>query len=533
MFFHKLIPCAPPPPRFTFPFCYEPHPLCLQATAEVQRYIAAGHGWRQEADRGKMFGVLVAKAADGTVGYLAAYSGQLGGRNDLPYFVPAVYDMLRPGGPFKVREAEISAINARLAEIEAAGVEAEAQARLCALRRSFEAEEAGYKAAMAEAKRRRDELRAAGADEAALVGQSQFMKAELRRMKKRHACRLEAEAAAVAGVAAEGERLREERRVMSERLQGWLFSQFRMLNALGQRRDLNDIFAAETGGAPPAGAGECCAPKLLQCAYEHGLRPLCMAEFWWGESPRTELRRHLHYYPACRGKCLPILRHMLKGLDVDPDPLAAGGEGRIEVVYEDGHVAVVVKPAGMLAVPGLTARRSVADVLREAWGAGATPFMVHRLDMDTSGLLVVAKDECSYRLLQAQFASRSVRKRYEALLDAQHLAAGEGRISLPMRPDPMDRPRQVVDPLNGREAVTYYRVLSESSRGVRVSLHPVTGRTHQLRVHCAHPLGLDAPILGDPLYGLRADRLYLHAAAVEFCHPATGRPMSFKSAPEF
>lgn len=533
MFFHPLHSTIAPPQRFTFPFCYEPHPLCLQAAAEVQRYIAAEGSWREEISRGKMFGVLVVGAPGGGLGYLAAYSGQLGGRNDWPFFVPAVFDILQPGGHFKEKEAEISAINARLKELEASGDEAEAQRRLDETRRACEAEEADYKVAMAEAKRQRDALRATGADEAALTRQSQYMKAELRRMKRRHAEAISKAGREATEAGREAAGLRAERRVRSDELQAWIFAQFRMLNAKGQRRDLNDIFRAETGGAPPSGAGECCAPKLLQCAYEHGLRPLCMAEFWWGESPKTELRRHLHYYPACRGKCLPILRHMLQGLDVDPDPLQRDDDGRLEIIYEDRWMAVANKPAGMLSVPGRTERRSVESVLRAQWGGKAEPLMVHRLDMDTSGLLIVGKSEEAHRLLRAQFEGRKVKKRYVALLDTPHLAACEGRICLPLRPDPMDRPRQVVDSVAGREAITYWRAAGQRSGHARVELHPLTGRTHQLRVHCAHPEGLGAPILGDALYGRRADRLYLHAESIELCHPATGRPLSFKAEAEF
>ena len=503
------------------------------AAAEVQAYVASQDEWRNEVDQGKMFGVLVAAAPDGTLGYLAAYSGQLCGRNDWPFFVPAVFDILRPGGHFKEREAEITAINSRIKQLESEGAEAEANSRLDEIRRRCEAEEAAYKTAMADAKRRRDALRAEGADEDALTRESQYMKAELRRIKKRHTAMIDGAAAAATEAGRELNRLRAERHRRSDELQAWIFEQFSMLNARGERRDLNDIFLSETGGAPPSGAGECCAPKLLQYAYSEGLHPLCMAEFWWGESPRTELRRHLHYYPACRGKCRPILKHMLKGLDVDPNPLRDDDDGQLETVYEDRWLAVVAKPQGMLSVPGLTGRRSVESLLRERWAGTAVPLMVHRLDMDTSGLLVVAKNEDTRRRLQAQFEGRSIKKRYVALLDTPHLATREGRIDLPMRPDPLDRPRQVVDREHGREAVTYYRVTDERGGRVRVALHPLTGRTHQLRVHCAHPDGLDAPICGDALYGQRADRLYLHAESITFCHPDTSQTLSFKSEAPF
>lgn len=533
MLFHPLHTGVTPPPRFTYPFCYEPHPLCLMAAAEVQEHIARAGGWRAEADRGKMFGVLVVARADGALGYLAAYSGQLDGRNDLPFFVPAVYDMLRPGDRFKTGEAAIETLSARIAALEADEGLAGARRRLDSVRREGSGAVAAYRALIAEAKLRRNALRAERGDSAELTRESQHQKAELRRLKRRWAeAEGEAQRAVEERLQAIG-RLKAERRRLSDGLQRWLFSQFRMLNARGQERDLNDIFEAETGGAPPAGAGECCAPKLLQYAYRNGLRPLCMAEFWWGGPPRTELRRHLHYYPACRGKCLPILRHMLQGLDVDPDPLADDDGGRLDTVWEDASLAVVAKPAGMLSVPGNTGRRSVFSILGGRWGDGCAPLMVHRLDMDTSGLLLVAKTEEAARQLRAQFEARSVRKGYVALLDTTRLDPPEGRIALPLRPDPLDRPRQVVDFRLGRQAVTSYRLLSAEGGRVRVELHPVTGRTHQLRVHCAHPLGLGAPIVGDPLYGRRGPRLLLHAASIEFVHPDTGRRMTFRFEPEF
>ena len=533
MRFHPLRSAIAPPPRFTYPFCYEPHPLCLAAAAEVQRHIMQSAGWREEADRGKMFGVLVAADGDGAIGYLAAYSGLLGGSNDLPFFVPAVYDMMQPGGRFKEGEAEITAINRRIEALEGDGALREAKERLAQVTADAEREVALHKAAMAEAKRRRDELRAGGSDSEALTRESQYMKAELRRLKKRHEAAIEEARRDADSRLRVIEGLKEERRRRSDELQRWLFEQFRMLDANGRERDLNDIFEAETGGAPPSGAGECCAPKLLQYAYRHGLRPLCMAEFWWGESPRTELRRHLHYYPACRGKCLPILKHMMQGLDVDPDPLASDPGSRVEVVYEDAALAVVLKPSGLLSVPGRGDRPSVESLLAERWAGECTPLMVHRLDMDTSGLLVVAKTVQAQRLLRAQFEGRGVSKRYVALLDAPRLPIPEGRISLPLRPDLTDRPRQMVDEVYGREAVTYYRVAGSKGDHTRVFLHPITGRTHQLRVHCAHPLGLNAPILGDALYGRRAERLYLHAERIEFVHPETGRRVSFRREEEF
>ncbi len=537
--FHSLDTDIPKPGRFTFPFCYEPHPLCLLAASEVQRYIAAEPVWSEEIGRGKMFGVLVVES-EGRLGYLAAYSGLLQGRNDWPFFVPAVYDMLQPDGVFRQGERAIEAVGREIERLENSDQYRTLTERANAIRLENGAEEQAYKALMAEAKARRDALRGGSvlSEEAAeaLVRESQHMKAELRRMRKRHAERLEAVEREVEAMRMDMERLKNRRRTMSDDLQRWLFSQFQMLNSRGERRSLLDIFSASTGGIPPSGAGECCAPKLLQYAFSHGLTPVCMAEFWWGESPKAEVRHHLSYYPACRGKCKPILEYMMQGMETDPDPLADGRDGdAIETVYEDDVMAVVCKPAGMLSVPGKSVRKSVLSELRKRWPSADGPLLVHRLDMDTSGLLVAAKTMAAYVNLQRQFASRTIRKTYVALLSCRPDRPESGVINLPMRPDPLDRPRQVIDEVYGKEAQTEYRIVGESRGLTRVLLVPHTGRTHQLRLHCAHESGLGAPVEGDVLYGrsaqrqsLHGQRLFLHAQSIELLHPVTGKPLRFE-----
>lgn len=524
---HPLDTAVEPPQRFTYPFCYEPHPLCIAAAERVQRFIAASE-WRSEADRGKMFGVLVAER-DGRLCYIAAYSGLLAGRNDLPGFVPPVFDAQRPDGHFKVREAEISAINSRVKELESSPERLRLAAEHDAAVARAAAEEERYRLLTMQAKSARDARRQAGVtpeEEEALTAESRFMKAELHRIRQRNRLATAATAAALREYDDRIKELKSLRKRMSDDLQAWLFSRFVMLDARGTALDMTEIFRQYAAHEPPAGSGECCAPKLLQYAYRNGLRPRCMAEFWWGESPRTELRRHLHFYPACRGKCRPILAHMLQGLDVDPDPLAAGGEATPEIIYEDGHIAVVCKPAGMLSVPGKTERGSVLSFMRRRTPGNTAITVAHRLDMDTSGLLVVAMTETAYRDLQKQFLERTVKKRYTAVVDGT--VSGGGRISLPLRPDPLDRPRQVVDTDGGKEAVTVWRAIEQRGGRTLVELYPATGRTHQLRVHCAHRDGLDAPITGDRLYGTAGGRLMLHAGRIEFTHPATGRRMIFE-----
>ena len=438
MVLHPLHTNIAKPERFTYPFCYEPHPLCQLAAKEVQAEIA-----RINPKEGKMFGVLVVEMSEklkvkseksiASLGFLAAYSGLLEGRNDWPYFVPPVYDAQQPDGYFKTKEREISQLSIVNSQLDA------------------------------------------------------------------------------------------QRREMSQNLQEWLFHQYQLLNARGEVKDLVDIWQdyydrpklRQKYPLPPGGTGDCCAPKLLQYAYQHGLKPVCMAEFWWGESTKTELRQHLNYYPACRGKCKPILSWMLQGLEVDPDPeLLSFQKMDIPVVYEDEWLLVVDKPSGMLSVPGRVSECSVETVMQERYPGCK---VAHRLDMGTSGLLIIAKTPDVYRALQEQFVKHQVKKKYVAMLDDVRCKMEEGRgtISLPLRPDPMNRPRQIVDMEHGKRAVTDYEFLTSNL----VALYPQTGRTHQLRIHCAHPDGLGRPIVGDELYGTKGERLMLHAAEIWFRHP--------------
>lgn len=531
--FHPLRSGIPGPAKFTNPFHYEPHPLCLEAAAGVQAYIAGCAPLRADADRGKMFGVLVAETADGRLGYLAAYSGLLAGRNDHAFFVPPVFDAMRPGGYFKTREAGITAINREIDDILESESYASAKRGRDRIMRENKEEEDAFRRKMAEAKARRDERRrspvgVSAEEEAAMVRESQFMKAELRRVRRRCKARLAPAEAEVEAVEAVISRLKARRKQMSDALQRWLFSQYVMLDARGKRRDLCSIFAETPMRVPPSGAGDCCAPKLLQYAYSHGLRPVCMAEFWWGASPVGEIRHHLRYYPACRGKCLPILTHMLQGLDVDGGSPERAVTEPLEMVYEDEWLAVVDKPAGMKSVPGKMPGASVLEEMRLRRPGKGFVELVHRLDMDTSGLLLVAYDGAVYKQLQAQFAARGVKKRYVALLDGVPDRPRQGVVSLPLSADPLDRPYQKVDHEGGKEAVTEYRITGVDGRRACVELFPLTGRTHQLRVHCAHPGGLGTPIVGDRLYGHPGGRLCLHAEMLSFMHPVTGKKITLE-----
>ena len=449
----------PKPERFTYPFCYEPHPLCLLAAEEVKREIE-----RIQPTEGKMFGVLVVETpedfSDGTcptrMSFLAAYSGLLEGRNDWEYFVPPVFDAQQPNGHFKQTEREISDMNV------------------------------------------------------------QFLTDEQKAKRKQ----------------------------MSEDLQQWLFRQYRFLNAKGEERDLIHVWQNYHSSPrirnrfplPPGGTGDCCAPKLLQYAYLNGLKPLCMAEFWWGPSPKSEVRHHGQFYPACRGKCKPVLTWMMQGLEVDPNPEEAGFPHlQVDVVYEDEAMVVLNKPSGLLSIPGRMEHYSVATIAHERWPGS---ILVHRLDMGTSGLLVVAKTKEAYLCLQEQFVKHIVKKRYIALLDGEVPPSKRtGTIRLPLLRDPLNRPRQVVDFEHGKTAVTAYEVLEVKDGKTLIALYPHTGRTHQLRVHCAHEDGLGCPIVGDELYGKKLDkpsvekengRMCLHSDRLELIHPMSGALLRFE-----
>lgn len=513
------------PEKFTYPFHYTPHPLCVAAAGEVGRYLSTKGEWQGELRKGKMFGVLIVRTGEGEVGYLAAFSGILAGKNRHTYFVPPVYDVQEPDGFFRIEEEQISGINRRIEELQADVRYKDSKQRL-----ADETILAGQvlddiRERMKAAKVERDRLRSTvtRVDSEQLIRESQFQKAELKRQKqywKDHLASLQAE---VEVFETEIERLKAERKTRSAALQQWLFKQFRMLNARGEERDLCNLFKDTVQKTPPAGAGECAAPKLLQYAYRNGWQPLAMAEFWWGDSPKNEIRRHGYYYPACKGKCGPILKHMLQGLHVEENPLETDmyRDTELEIMYEDEWLSVVNKPAGMLSVPGKSDIDSVYGRVRRMYPEATGPMIVHRLDMATSGLILIAKTKEVHQNLQAQFKNRTVCKRYVAWLDGI-VEKKEGHIELPLRPDPEDRPRQVVDAVHGKPAVTDYTVLHYDSGRTFISFIPKTGRTHQLRVHSAHPLGLNAPIVGDELYGRKADRLYLHAEYLGFIHPVSG-----------
>lgn len=501
----------------------------------------------RELETGKMLGVLIATDGEGHDRTLYAFSGQLGnGGFHYDGFVGPVFDYLHPDGYFKRKEADISLQNVEISKYE--------EETVSVLQRDYEhrkkkgeAEIYEFRSQCRRSKAERDARRKAGdADETeltAMIRQSQFEKAELHRIKRRVAEELEPLAERLKQAHSCLVVLKEKRRSDSEALLKWLFASFKLLNARGESKSLSEIFSGTSLRIPPSGAGECCAPKLLQAAYLREWHPKAIAEYWYGKPKRGEVRVHGMHYPACRGKCLPVLCWMLQGLDVEP-PLdterLAGEAGIPKIIYENQWFCVVEKPSGMLSVPGKGAAVSMQQWLGDKYGAGLSVKMAHRLDQDTSGIIIATFSEEPFRIMQALFATRQIRKTYIADLDGDYRMRGipsHGRIELPLAPDWLDRPRQVVDIKSGKPALTEYEFTDVSEGRTRVKFCPHTGRTHQLRVHAASEMGLDMPIAGDRLYGRRAvgsgERLHLHACRIEFTFPLDGLHYIFESPAPF
>ena len=518
---------------FTYPFCYKPIPEIVSAAKGLMRKIASEPGLDEIFSEGKMLGVLMVAEKDengaaggqqsggsgmgevssgqesdgsgeqagGKVKFLYAFSGLAGGRSIIEGFVPPIFDLNAPSSEYRAREAEISALNRRIRELESGA--------------PTQVEEQGHF----------DKLN----DRIAKVPEVGFVEKNTGLAESRKKEILTS--------------LKTQRRELSIALQDWLFRQYRVLNVRGEWSSIREIFERR-GIMPPGGTGDCAAPKLLQYAYLHNLQPLALGEFWYGTPPLRELRLQGCFYPACTGKCGPLLEYMMQGLDVEPNPLERDDSEFTAqlVIYSDDDIVVANKPAGMLSVPGRTASNSLLTLLRRRFGEDLQS--CHRLDMDTSGVMVFARGLRNKSLIEKQFAEHSAQKTYVARLinlpaaDAANAGVDAGRIELPLIVDWDDRPRQMIDYEDGKEAVTDYVVIGRRPNGeIDVRFTPRTGRTHQLRVHAAHPAGLGRPIKGDRLYGAHPDspasRLYLHAESLSFRHPATGEELTFTVPAEF
>jgi tRNA pseudouridine32 synthase / 23S rRNA pseudouridine746 synthase len=541
------------PERFTFPFYYKPHPLTVIATKELQDYLSSQFGWDElfgltttsnEETIGKMFGVLVVKNKNGELGYISAMSGKLLDTNKFSNFVPPVFDIHLVSGFFNEGMKEVNQLIFKIKELEENPDFIVNQKKLKEFQQTIESDVAEAKKRSIEAKEKRDELRSDakitlfGSDYKKLNDKLKQESANKKFYIKHLALNWEEKITPLKEkvniVLKELENLKNVRQTKSASIQQQLFEQYNFLNANGETKNLLSIFKETALQRPPAAAGECAAPKLLHYAFKNNLTPIAMAEFWWGKSPKSEIRKHKNYYPACQGKCKPILGHMLKGLNVDNNPMLInpGKDAVIKTLFEDEYMLVINKPAELLSVPGTIIKDCVYQRMKNKYPKATGPLTVHRLDMQTSGIMLIAKSLETHKILQKQFMDRTIKKRYVALLDGI-VKENDGTIDLPLAPDLEDRPRQLVCFEEGKSAVTHWKVLERNNNQTRIHFYPITGRTHQLRVHAAHQLGLNIPMVGDDLYGKLADRLYLHAEWIQFTHPVTNKVMKIEVAAQF
>lgn len=541
------------PKKFTFPFYYEPHPLCKLAANEVQNYLKTQtdfeHNFGLDTSKnglviGKMFGVLVVKNQQNEIGYITAVSGKLAEKNIHKKFVPPVYDMLTENSYFLQEEKVLNKINTELENLEnnSEFKILKAQYKLEKNKATLDIQE--KKEAKKEAKKDRNSRRIKAKIELSQEAYTTFeetlskesMKAKylLNNVNRYWEHILKPLKEKIFVYTNQIEILKKQRKTKSIALQQYLFEQYQFLNLKKEVKNLIDLFSETSEQNIPAGAGECAAPKLLQYAFSHNLKPIAMAEFWWGKSPNKEIRKHGYFYPACQGKCKPILTHMLNGIDMDTNPMlqnpAIGKE--LEIIFEDENLIVVYKPEEFLSVPGIHIQDSVYTRIKQLVKDISGPIIVHRLDMSTSGLLVLAKNKKVHKKIQSQFINKTVQKRYTALLDGI-VKDNSGTINLPLRVDLDDRPRQLVCYEHGKPSETNWKVIERKNGKTKIHFYPITGRTHQLRVHASHNLGLNIPIIGDDLYGKKSKRLYLHADTLEFMHPITKQKMKFHKKADF
>lgn len=538
------------PEKFTFPFYYEPHPLSILAAKELQHYLGTqtdfNHNFGFDPNQegyviGKMFGILVVRNQKGELGHLWAFSGKLADTNEHDLFVPTVFDMLRENSYFLIGIKELTAINTEVKQLESnpdfTKLTAKLQSEMAQATAKLEAEKTKQIAAKKHRKTERQKAEKELTDPVALetklnelVRESLQDKFLLKEFEEYLEDKLSQTKEQLSVFTNEINELKEERKQKSAALQKRLFAEYAFLNQYKELKSLGEIFKEN----PPAGAGECAAPKLLHHAFQNDLKPIAMAEFWWGASPKSEVRKHQQFYPACMGKCEPILLHMLKGIELDYNPfLDNPAEGKeLEIVFEDEYLLVVNKPHDFLSVPGKQITDSVYWRMKHQFPDASGPLIVHRLDMATSGLLLIAKSSEIHKNLQQQFIKRKVQKRYIALLNG-NLENNEGFIDLPLRVDLDNRPNQLVCYEYGKPAQTKWEVIKRRNNQTLVYFYPITGRTHQLRVHAAHSAGLNTPIVGDDLYGSKANRLHLHAESITFQHPISKETMTISVAADF
>lgn len=534
------------PEKFTYPFQYVPHRWVEQAANELKEYLQKQKdfdyqfGW-DNSSVGKMFGVLIVRNSENALGYLAAFSGKINENNRLSGFVPPVFDILNPNGFFKIGESELDFLNQQISDLENSTSYLERKKNLNKLK--FELEEslkslkAQHKIAKKNRNLKRKEIQVLEDENSKQVALNELIQEsknehfELKDYKRKSSEKLSIESAKFLRLQQEIDYLKNLRKKKSSDLQFQIHNSFSFQNALDETSSLRSIFD-KCQKTPPAGAGECAGPRLLQYAFKNNLKPICMGEFWWGKEPNSEIRKHGEFYPACKSKCEPILKYMLQGLEVEENPIVPLIDFSLDINFEDEFLILVNKPAGVLSVPGKDYKECLWQKVKNYLPQDLNPIMVHRLDMSTSGLILIAKNLEIYRALQHQFTQRKVKKTYTAILDgiSEH---EHGKIDLPLRPDLDNRPMQMLCNEHGKQAVTFFKVIEKKENKTKILFYPITGRTHQLRVHSAHHKGLGLPILGDDLYGNPKDRLYLHASELEFTHPVSGECLKFKNEAPF
>jgi len=556
------------PQRFTFPFCYQPHPLCLVAAEELQQQLQSNAQLQQELKgSGKMFGVLVVENKQGEIGYLTAFSGKLALSGININFVPPIFDVDKQGEFFRAESLVINQLNAQVESLSANPKIGTYQNKLTQLIAQQNEKLDQYRNVMAinrqtrKTKRNQAKANLTNDDLAQclkqLAQESINDKNQLRDLKQYWTDKV-AQVQQKLAVLTDGiTAIKAKRKKLSTQLQKKLFKQYRLLNSAGEEKDVYELFKNTPFPMPPAGTGDCAAPKLLQYAFQHKMKPLAMAEFWWGQAPKSAIRQHKKFYGACSGKCQPILPHMLEGMNVDDNPLLTNpaADKTLDIVYQDDAIVVVNKPSEFLSVPGKNIADSVYARIKQQFPQATGSLIVHRLDMSTSGLMVLALSNRAQKSLQQQFINRTIKKSYLALLEGnleKVLKKGQGEITLPLRGDLDDRPRQLVCFEHGKPAKTQWQAINIIDGKTKLFLYPETGRTHQLRVHCAHPQGLNMPILGDDLYGSylvdshsvdshsanfvetkNSQRLHLHAQQLTLCHPITKEIMTFEVEADF
>ncbi len=541
------------PEKFTFPFYYEPHPLSKIAAKEVQNYLKTQtdfeHNFGLDITKkgtiiGKMFGVLVVQNKQNEIGYITAVSGKLAEKNCHKKFVPPVYDMLAKDSYYIKEQSDLKRSSLVLEHLEnnPEYLKLIAQNELENEKATIDIKE--KKQTLKSAKKDRDLRRKKAklelsptaylAFEKLLSEESLEAKYFFNNVNRYWEHTLQPLKEKIAVFTNQIVTLKAERKNKSIALQQYLSKQYHFLNSKKEVKNLSDLFTETSIENLPAGSGECAAPKLLQYAFLNDLKPIAMAEFWWGQSPNKEVRKHQQFYPACQGKCKPILGHMLVGIEMDMNPLlqnpAIGKE--LETIFEDEELIVVSKPNEFLSVPGIHIQDSVYTRIKQQVKNISGPIIIHRLDMSTSGLLVLAKNKKAHKQIQAQFINKTVKKRYTALLDGI-VNKVKGEINLPLRVDLDDRPRQLVCFEHGKPAKTNWEIIEQKNGKTKIHFYPISGRTHQLRMHASHALGLNIPIVGDDLYGTKSNRLYLHADTLEFTHPTTKERMTFYKKADF